>query len=137
MVSNFFARSILPPAIFLLLAIGFARDAEHFAVNIVCERMRQLWPNSLNFRLILTLALCLLVQNGSTAQSSGSHSSGSSSSVDWPEFRGPGGQGISNARNVPLNWSSSSNIVWRTEIPGLGWSSPVLRGGRLYITTAV
>src|SRR5436190_22853849 len=91
----------------------------------------------LNFRLMLMLALCLLVQNGFTAQRREKDSTGSGSAVDWPQFRGPGGQGISNARNVPVNWSSSSNIVWRAEIPGRGWSSPVLRRGRLYVTTAV
>jgi len=90
-----------------------------------------------NSRLMLMLALCLLVQNGFTAQRRENDSTGSGSAVDWPQFRGPGGQGISNARNIPLNWGSSSNIVWRAEIPGVGWSSPVLRGGRLYVTTAV
>lgn len=83
---------------------------------------------------MLVVALGLLVQNRLTAQSGGSDSV---SAVDWPQFRGPAGQGISNARNVPLNWSSSSNIVWRTEIPGRGWSSPILWRGRLYLTTAV
>src|SRR2546423_8778404 len=99
--------------------------------------MRPRWCYSLNSRLMLMLALCLLVQNGFTAQRRANDSTGSGSTVDWPQFRGPDGQGISNARNVPLNWSSSSNIVWRAEIPGVGWSSPVLRGGRLYLTTAV
>jgi outer membrane protein assembly factor BamB len=56
---------------------------------------------------------------------------------DWPEFRGPTGQGISTARNVPLHWNATSNVVWKTEIPGEGWSSPVLVGGKIYLTTAV
>jgi len=56
---------------------------------------------------------------------------------DWPEFRGPTGQGISTARNVPLYWSATSNVVWRTTIPGEGWSSPVLVNGKIYLTTAV
>ena len=86
---------------------------------------------------MLVLALCLLVQNDFTARGRENDSTGSGSAVDWPQFRGPGGQGISNARNVPLNWGSSSNIVWRAEISGVGWSSPVLRRGRLYVTTAV
>jgi outer membrane protein assembly factor BamB len=77
----------------------------------------------------LSLALFyLLAWSCSNAQSSQS---------DWPQFRGPGGQGISTARNVPLHWGSSSNVAWRAEIPGLGWSSPVLHRGRLYLTTAV
>src|SRR5207237_10779337 len=101
------------------------------------KRMGPRFHFSLNCRLMLMVALCLFLRNPLTAQSSGSDPLGAGSAFEWPEFRGPGGQGISNARNVPLNWSSSSNIVWRAEIPGSGWSSPVLRGGRLYGTTEV
>src|SRR5438128_408505 len=57
--------------------------------------------------------------------------------LDWPEFRGPTGQGISEAKDVPLKWSGSENVVWKTAIPGSGWSSPVLVNGRLYVTAAV
>jgi outer membrane protein assembly factor BamB len=56
--------------------------------------------------------------------------------ADWPEFRGPTGQGISLAKNVPLHWSATSNVVWKAAIPGEGWSSPVLVSGRIYLTTA-
>ncbi|MBN9690062.1 MAG: PQQ-like beta-propeller repeat protein [Verrucomicrobia bacterium] len=56
---------------------------------------------------------------------------------DWPEFRGPTGQGISTATSVPLQWSANSNVVWKVEVPGEGWSSPVLSQGELYLTTAV
>ncbi len=56
---------------------------------------------------------------------------------EWPQFRGPTGQGISHATNVPLHWSATSNVVWKTAIPGRGWSSPVLANGRLYLTTAI
>lgn len=56
---------------------------------------------------------------------------------DWPQFRGPGGEGHSVARGVPLHWSASSNVVWKTVVPGSGWSSPVLQDGRIYLTTAV
>ncbi len=56
---------------------------------------------------------------------------------DWPEFRGPTGDGISDAKDVPLEWSAAKNVAWSVEIPGRGWSSPSLRGGRLYLTTAV
>ena len=56
---------------------------------------------------------------------------------DWPEFRGPDGQGHSTASNLTVEWSESKNVAWKTPIPGLGWSSPVLREGRVYLTTAV
>ncbi len=57
--------------------------------------------------------------------------------LDWPEFRGPTGQGHSLATNVPVQWSATNNIAWKVPVPGAGWSSPVLVGGRLYLTTAV
>jgi outer membrane protein assembly factor BamB len=57
--------------------------------------------------------------------------------ADWPEFRGPTGQGLSTATNVPVHWNATSNVVWKTEIPGEGWSSPVLVNGKIYLTTAV
>jgi outer membrane protein assembly factor BamB len=56
---------------------------------------------------------------------------------DWAEFRGPTGQGISQAVNVPIQWSATENIAWKVAVPGRGWSSPVLSKGRLYLTTAV
>ncbi|HVR75087.1 MAG TPA: PQQ-binding-like beta-propeller repeat protein [Planctomycetota bacterium] len=57
--------------------------------------------------------------------------------ADWPEFRGPTGQGHSGARGLPLHWSSTKNIAWKRDIPGKGWSSPVVRSERIYLTTAV
>jgi outer membrane protein assembly factor BamB len=56
---------------------------------------------------------------------------------DWPQFRGPTGQGISAATNVPVKWSPATNIAWKAEIPGQGWSSPVLSGGKVYLTSAI
>lgn len=54
---------------------------------------------------------------------------------DWPSFRGPTRQGLSAERNVPLTWSESSNLAWRTEIPGAGWSSPIVWDSRVFVTT--
>ncbi|MEY4687113.1 MAG: hypothetical protein RIR76_1136 [Verrucomicrobiota bacterium] len=56
---------------------------------------------------------------------------------DWPEFRGPGGQGISRGTDLPLQWSATENVLWRQPVPGLGWSSPVTAGGRIFLTTGV
>lgn len=55
---------------------------------------------------------------------------------DWPQFRGPTGQGHSDATGLPLNWNDSQNIVWKTAIPGQGWSSPVVYGNQVWLTTA-
>jgi outer membrane protein assembly factor BamB len=56
---------------------------------------------------------------------------------DWTEFRGPTGQGRSTAENLPVEWSPSKNVVWRVDVPGHGWSSPIVHRGRVYMTTAV
>jgi outer membrane protein assembly factor BamB len=56
--------------------------------------------------------------------------------ADWPQFRGPDGNGHSAAKNLPLEWDATKNVVWKSEIPGKGWSSPALFRGRLYLTTA-
>lgn len=55
---------------------------------------------------------------------------------DWPEFRGPTGQGISEERGLPLNWSETKNVKWKVAIPGKGWSSPAIQGDRIWLTTA-
>lgn len=55
---------------------------------------------------------------------------------EWPQFRGPTGQGIVHA-DLPLHWSATESITWRTEIPGEGHSSPVVSGSQIWLTTAV
>lgn len=57
--------------------------------------------------------------------------------TDWPEFRGPQGQGISWATNVPVTWGATNNVAWRSRLEGEGWSSPVVYKGRVYLTYAV
>lgn len=56
---------------------------------------------------------------------------------DWPEFRGPTGQGIVLDGTLPTTWSKDKNIAWKQQIPGKGWSSPIIAGGRVYVTAAV
>jgi outer membrane protein assembly factor BamB len=55
---------------------------------------------------------------------------------DWPQFRGPTGQGHSTETGLPIEWSESRNVVWKTPVPGRGWSSPVVADGRIWLTTA-
>ena len=61
----------------------------------------------------------------------------SAAETEWPQFRGPTGQGLSAATGVPVEWSATENVAWKVEVPGKGWSSPVLSRGRLYLTTAI
>jgi outer membrane protein assembly factor BamB len=55
---------------------------------------------------------------------------------DWPQFRGPGGQGHSPEKGLPLQWSANSNVKWKTPIPGSGWSSPAIADGKIWLTAA-
>jgi len=55
---------------------------------------------------------------------------------NWPGFRGPIGQGISHEKHLPLTWSLRENLAWRAEIPGIGWSSPIVWEDRVFVTSA-
>ncbi|MCA8995496.1 MAG: PQQ-binding-like beta-propeller repeat protein [Planctomycetaceae bacterium] len=57
--------------------------------------------------------------------------------ADWLEFRGPSGAGHSSATGLPVHWSETEQVAWKTEIDGLAWSSPVIVGKHIYLTTAV
>lgn len=56
--------------------------------------------------------------------------------TNWPQFRGPDGQGHSAATGLPLHWSETDGVVWKTPIHGRGWSSPVVWGDQIWLTTA-
>jgi outer membrane protein assembly factor BamB len=56
--------------------------------------------------------------------------------VDWPQFRGPDGQGRSTSRGLPLTWSEGTNVRWKVPIHGRAWSSPVVMDDRVWLTTA-
>lgn len=56
---------------------------------------------------------------------------------NWPQLRGPRGDGTSLATHVPLHWSETNNIAWKASIPGRGRSSPVVLGDRIWLTLAV
>ena len=64
-------------------------------------------------------------------------SAGLVSAEDWPQFRGPTGQGISKETGLPAAWSKTKNVKWKVPIAGKGWSSPIVHKGRVYLTTAV
>ena len=54
----------------------------------------------------------------------------------WPQFRGPAGTGHSDARDLPTTWSEQQNVVWKTAIHDRGWSSPVIYGKQIWLTSA-
>jgi outer membrane protein assembly factor BamB len=55
----------------------------------------------------------------------------------WEQWRGPGGAGISTDENLPDRWSATGNITWKTEVPGRGFSSPIVWGDRVFLTTSI
>lgn len=68
--------------------------------------------------------LCVLANLSSVAEAE-----------NWTRFRGPNGQGVSGETDLPLRWSATENIVWKTPIPGTGWSSPIVFGDRIFLTS--
>jgi outer membrane protein assembly factor BamB len=74
-------------------------------------------------RIAIALALTVVAARHATAQ--------------WPEFRGPTGQGHSLELGLPIEWSETRNVAWKVPVPGSGWSSPAVAGGRVWLTTAV
>jgi outer membrane protein assembly factor BamB len=55
----------------------------------------------------------------------------------WPQFRGPAGAGVLDGARIPLTWSPSTNVAWRADVPGRGWSSPVLWSDQVFVTSAI
>jgi outer membrane protein assembly factor BamB len=53
---------------------------------------------------------------------------------DWPQFRGPGGRGVSAEKDLPVRWTKSEGLRWKAALPGRGLSNPVVAGGRVYVT---
>jgi outer membrane protein assembly factor BamB len=56
---------------------------------------------------------------------------------DWPDFRGPDGQGHSAARGVALEWGESRNVTWKSAVSGSGWSTPIVSADKVWLTAAV
>src|SRR5262249_36608393 len=57
--------------------------------------------------------------------------------ADWPQFRGPTGDGHYTGPKLPTEWGPDKNVAWKVAIPGKGWSSPIVGKGMIYLTTAV
>jgi outer membrane protein assembly factor BamB len=61
----------------------------------------------------------------------------SSDESNWPQWRGPGAAGVSKDENFPTEWSTTKNVLWRTAIPGLGHSSPIVWEDRIFLTSSL
>src|SRR5690348_12474273 len=56
---------------------------------------------------------------------------------DWPAWRGPRGDGTSTETNVPTKWTATDNIAWKVPVPGIGHSSPIVLGDKIFVTTCL
>src|SRR5258708_34737861 len=57
--------------------------------------------------------------------------------ANWPGWRGPDGTGVAAEKNLPLHWSTNENVRWRTALPDRGNSTPIVWGGRVFVTQAI
>src|SRR5215813_8201645 len=56
---------------------------------------------------------------------------------NWPQWRGPDSQGVSNDKNLPTEWSATKNVLWKTEIPGRGFSHLISWDNRVFLTADI
>lgn len=57
--------------------------------------------------------------------------------TNWPQFRGADSRGVATSDNLPDRWSATENVAWKRDIPGRGWSSPIVWGDRVFLTTVI
>jgi hypothetical protein len=57
--------------------------------------------------------------------------------ADWPQWRGPRGNGIADEKNLPERWSATENVTWNAKLSGLGVSSPIVSGDRVIVTSQI
>lgn len=81
-----------------------------------------MWKNT---SLLLAVGLALVVAQPALGQG------------QWPQFRGPNSSGVAADAKLPDSWSKTQNVVWKAELPGKGWSSPIVCGNRIFVTSAV
>src|SRR5262249_50791966 len=56
---------------------------------------------------------------------------------NWPQFRGARSLGTSGESNLPDTWSTTDNVVWQATVPGRGWSSPIVWGDKIFVTSVI
>jgi outer membrane protein assembly factor BamB len=86
---------------------------------------------------LLKRVLLLLVVSLSLTVFLLSVTAGAATIPGWPQWRGPSGQGVSEEKNLPSEWTTTRNIKWKTAIPGRGHSSPIVWGNRIFLTTSI
>jgi outer membrane protein assembly factor BamB len=84
----------------------------------------------------LLLGVCSVVDLPSSRSTVAAEPPAKENPPNWPHYRGPTGQGYSDDTRVPLTWSDKDNLLWKTELPGRGNSSPIVWGDRIFLTAA-
>jgi outer membrane protein assembly factor BamB len=84
-------------------------------------------------RTLFRLRLCISLVLASLAASA--VAAPAARAENWPRFRGPSGQGASTETGLPLTWSPTENVAWKAEIPGEGWSSPIVWNDQVFVTS--
>lgn len=80
-------------------------------------------------RLVISCrSLCIVLLTGFSAQAMAD---------DWPQFRGPRGDGVAERSHAPERWSEQTHVAWKVVIPGRGWSQPIITADRIFVTTAI
>jgi hypothetical protein len=90
----------------------------------------------MNYR-ILTLLFCFLLST--RAPAAAQKTVAPPKDTNWPSFRGPQASGVANGFPAPKVWNveAKQNVLWKTPIPGLGHSSPIVWNDRIFVTTAI
>ena len=94
-----------------------------------------------NVNRVLRTGLAMIAQRPALAATlwllSADPTIGADSSANWPQFRGPGALGVADHPNLPERWGTNENVAWKVEVPGRGWSSPIVWGQQVFVTTVV
>src|SRR5262245_32894639 len=88
--------------------------------------MREIYREPVMARSLgVVFALCMLCRGALRADD------------NWPRFRGPEGTGVTEVRRLPDHWSTTESVAWKADVPGRGWSSPIVWGEKVFLTTVV
>jgi outer membrane protein assembly factor BamB len=106
--------------------------------HLVVRRLRRFGPFPRTFLVVATTAVLLASPIARAFAATPDVPAGSTPSpVNWPQFRGPGAVPVSANPRLPRTWSKTENVEWVAELPGIGWSSPIVWDGKVFVTTAV